>query len=220
MTDLLDRRTFLAAPASLLAVAGCATTASAPSTRYVRTGDQRTLTISLWAGGPDQPNPSDLPTVSTVSGKNKNRLIQGPLTWRNPRTNEDMLVYERLKESRRRTKRQLLTVTHNGQGLGRVLDQRTGEPDRSFENDLIFPLGVWKAGEERTFLSVEHTVAGPAKRLITLKIRRLDFTYRKAPHSMRYDWTARDAAGRKLFEERYVYSPGVGLVSFTDRLKT
>ena len=49
-------------------------------------------------------------------------------------------------------------------------------------------------------------------------IRRLDFTFRDRPNSLRYDWIATDLDGRPVFEERYEYSPGAGLVGFTDRL--
>ncbi len=226
MVDFLTRRDVLSGAASLIVLSACAKpppkepTPPKGFTRYIRKGDERILTISLWAGALDQASPDEWPTVSTVTGKNRNRIIRGPQDWLNPRTGENLQVYERVKEGKSRTKRQLLTVTNGGQGLGRVLDQRTNSPDRYFENDLIFPLGVWRAGEERRFQSVEHTVAGPAKRMIILKIRRLDFRYKGAEHSLRYDWTSHDAAGRVLFSERYVYTPGRSLVRFRNRSKT
>ena len=160
-----------------------------------------------------------MPRVDIVTGNDPNRFIRGPFEWTSERTGASYWVYERLKERKTRTKRQLLTVTHDGRGLGRVLDERTGAPARWFEHDIIFPLGRWGRGEQRSFKAVEHTIAGPAERIITLKIRRLDFTFRDVDHSMKYDWIARDAAGRVLHSERYVFSPGKGLVRFTNRLK-
>ena len=59
-----------------------------------------------------------------------------------------------------------------------------------------------------------------AARTQTLRIRRLDFDYEGAPGSLDYEWSARDAAGRALFAERYVYSPGRGQVFFEDLLAT
>lgn len=178
------------------------------------TGAPRVLDIALWAGAPA--SDAELPRVDTVGGRNQNRRIRGPIRWRNPTTGERLRVYERTKTGRRRQKRQLLTPTHGGQGLGRVLDERSDAPIRYFEDDIIFPLGPWRDRERRTFSAVEQTVVGPAPRRIEIFVRDLDFIFDDTPGALRYDWTARDAADRVIYRERYVYAPGRGLVAFED----
>ena len=84
----------------------------------------------------------------------------------------------------------------------------------------MFPLGRWKRGQRRKFKATEFTVVGPAEREIEIRIRRLDYTHKGNAHSLKYDWIMRDAAGRTLFRERYIYSPGKGLMVFRDLLKT
>ncbi|MEO1017127.1 MAG: hypothetical protein AAFY56_05480 [Pseudomonadota bacterium] len=160
-----------------------------------------------------------MPSVDTVSGTNRNRIIRGPLRWIDDRTGTPQIVYERLKTGRTYTKRQLYTITHDGQGLGRILDERTDVPTRRFEDDIIFPLGWWRSGEKREFSSRVETIAGPVERTLALTVRLADYERRGIPNSLQYEWTSKDAAGQIVHWERYIYSPGKGLVRYTNMLE-
>lgn len=212
MTGQITRRNALIIGSSALLVAACATP---PKKR--RRKKSRRISISLWAGVED--TKTSWPLIDITSGRSGNRRIRGPLRWPDQVTGQTVLAYERTKTKNAGVKRQMYTITHDGAALGRILDERPGAITRRFENDAIFPLGKWKRGEERHFEAVTHTAAGPAKRMMTIKIRRLDYKHKGVRHSLKYDWTARDSAGRILFKERYIYSPGKGLVSFTDLLE-
>ncbi|MEM0922404.1 MAG: hypothetical protein AAGI13_05125 [Pseudomonadota bacterium] len=227
MTSRLDRRLFLLLSGA--ALTGCGTgllpgteeekkRARAAKEKKKKRSKTREIGIELWAGAERQPG-TPFPTVNTVSGRRRNRFIRGPITWTNPRTDQRILAYERIKRQNQGTKRQILAISQDGQGLGRVFDSRANQPDRHFEDEVIFPLGVWSRGERRDFEAIEHTASGPELRKIRIKIRRLDYTYRGAENSLRYDWTSRDASGKLLFRERYIYSPGEGLVKFEDLTK-
>ena len=219
MSPTLSRRHMLGlslaglAP-QFLGIGGCAR----PDVAVEERVSVRDLTVGLWAGAPDIAT-EPWQSIETTNGRNNNRTISGPFVWNDRELGRTLTVYERMKVGEGYTKRQLLTVTHDGQGLGRVLDQRTGAPLRRFLQDIIFPLGMWSRGEQRHFESIEHTIMGPAKRSITLTIKRLDFTFRGRAHSLEYDRTARDAANRIRHYERYVYSPGEGLVAFVNLMK-
>jgi hypothetical protein len=196
------------------AVAGCAT-----SPPVVKDGI-RNIPIELWSGGEKSTVGSGtMPRVKVTSGKRGTRVISGPIRWRHPETGKSLFVYERTKSKKSGTKRQLYAINANGAGLGRVFDSRPGQEDRRFDGEVIFPLGPWERGEERAFDYVEYTDKGPVTLNATIKIRRLDFTYKGIKHSLKFDWIQRDTQGVVLFEERYVYSPGKGLVSFKNRLE-
>lgn len=179
-----------------------------------READTRVIGLDLWTGDPAVAGVM-LPQVQAVHGT---RTIGGPATWTNPKTGQTLQVYERRNEETDGTKVQYFERRADGQALGRVFDSRPGRPDRFFVNDAFFPLGAWSRGESRTFQSLEYTEAGPQTRIITIKIRRLDFTFRDVPHSLRYDWIMTDANGNVIYNERYVYSPGVGFAAFDNRL--
>lgn len=226
MTSNLNRRVLLALLSTGLA--GCSLGGVSPlfgddsptgeKRKKKRRSKKRRIRIELWAGK-DGRGKSPYPTVDTVTGRSSNRFIRGPITWTNPRNDERILVYERLKLQKNGKKRQLFTITQDGQGLGRVFDNRLDQPDRFFENEIIFPLGTWRRGEKRRFEALVHTPNGPEIRIQTIKIRRLDYTYRGIEHSLRYDWKNQDSTGKVLFHERFIYSPGKGLVKFEDLTK-
>jgi hypothetical protein len=211
MSSQITRRNTLMLGSSALLVAACAV----PKKR--RSKNSRRIRISLWAG--IEKTKTTWPAIDVTSGRTENRRIRGPLRWPDQATGQTILTYERTKTKNLGVKRQLYTITHNGDALGRVMDERPGAITRRFENDAIFPLGKWKRGEERHFEAITHTAAGPAKRMMTIKIRRLDFEHEGVRHSLKYDWIATDSAGRILFKERYIYSPGKGLVSFANLLE-
>jgi len=200
--------------ATALAVAGCA------STPQVVDNGIRNIPTGLWSGGEKSTTPQvKMPPVNVTGGKRGTRIVSGPIPWRHPDTGKTLQVYERTKGKKSGVKRQIYAITANGAGLGRVFDSRPGMEDRRFSGEVIFPLGPWGRGEERNFDYVEHTPGGPVRLNATIKIRRLDFRYKGVDHSLKFDWTQRDSNGTVLFEERYVYSPGKGLVSFKNRLK-
>ena len=177
--------------------------------------DTRVIGIDLWAGDASLAG-ADLPQVQAVKGT---RTLSGPMAWTHPKTGQTVQVYERRNVEADGTRVQYFERRADGQALARVFDSRPGRADRHFVSDAFFPLGTWSRGESRDFQLVEHTEQGPQPRTATIRIRRLDFTFRDVPHSLRYDWILRDANGTVLFEERYVYSPGVGFASFENRLK-
>jgi len=191
----------------LTALAACA---AAP-----REPDTRTLGLDLWSGEPGIAGQAQ-PRINVVQGT---RTISGPAAWTHSKTGEVLQVYERRNVESDGVKLQLYAIRPDGQALGRVYDSRPGVADRAFENDAFFPIGTWSRGESRDFQLVEHTAQGPQARIATIKIRRLDFTFRDVPHSLRYDWILKDANGNVVYNERYVYSPGVGFAAFDNRLK-
>lgn len=180
-----------------------------------RESDARLIGLDLWSGDASLAGIE----VPQVRVEKETRTLSGPTAWAHPRTSQTVQVYERRNVESDGTRIQLFERRADGQALGRVFDSRPGRGDRYFVNDAFFPLGTWSRGESRDFPMVEYTEQGPQERTATIKIRRLDFTFRDVPHSLRYDWILRDANGTVLFEERYVYSPGVGFASFDDRLK-
>lgn len=199
-------RLILALPV-LAVLAACAAQPKAPDTREIG--------LDLWTGDPGIAGLSQ-PQIQVVHGT---RTLSGPKSWLHPRTGQALQVYERANAEDEGLKVQYFERRPDGQALGRVYDSRPGRADRHFVNDAFFPLGTWARGESRTFQSLEYTEDGPQQRLITIKIRRLDFTFRDVPHSLRYDWIMTDAEGRVIYNERYVYSPGVGFAAFDNRLK-
>ncbi len=185
----------------------CASEPKGPATRMIG--------LDLWTGDSSLAGQA-MPQVQVVQGT---RAITGPRAWQHGKTGQTVMVYERRNAETDGVKIQLFEVRPDGQALGRVFDSRPGRADRHFENDAFFPLGIWSRGESRTFQAIEHTEAGPQTRIITIKIRRLDFTFRDVEHSLRYDWIMSDVNGNVIYNERYVYSPGVGFAAFDNRLK-
>ena len=195
-------------------IAGCAGFRPGPAE------EPRYIPVELWAGAQwDGTERTALSEVDVFSGNGDKRRISGPTAWRHPFTGESLMVYERVNEKQDGPKRQLFTLNDEGTGLGRVYDARAGSPERWFSNEAMFPVGLWRPGEERTFRYTEYLDTGPVERVAKIRIRNLDYTYRGIPHSLRYDWTLLDERGQTLFKERYVYSPGRSLVSFTDRTR-
>ena len=173
----------------------------------------REITIALWAGLDEKQVPAGSPTAPIFIQRGP-VSISGPISSPHPVSGEPILTYERTIATPQGPRRQLLSQTHDGAGLGRILFERPNLPTRRFTGDLIFPLGVWTEGERRSFLAMEYTDLGAARRLVSIVIPRIDFPYRNIPHSMAYILTIEDAAGRILACERYVYSPGIGLAAF------
>jgi hypothetical protein len=199
-------RLFLVVPLVAL-VGACAVQPKEPDTREIG--------LDLWTGDPAVAGVT-LPQVQSIHGS---RTISGPIAWTHDKTGQALQVYERRNPEAEGVKVQYFERRADGQALGRVFDSRPGRADRYFVNDAFFPLGTWARGESRDFQMIEYTEAGPQTRIATIKIRRLDFVFRDVPHSLRYDWILTDANGNVIYNERYVYSPGIGFAAFDDRLK-
>ena len=94
--------------------------------------------------------------------------IAGPKEWKNKRTGEVVQVYER----KRGSKIQSFTKTNNGQCLGRVMDTRYEKRGLIYiKNGCKFPLGNWKEGEKREFVSTYfyNNKSRDYKKTITIK---------------------------------------------------
>jgi len=204
-----------AAVVVLAALAGCGASGTADRPKADRIVS-RVITADLWSGTTAAHSGSvvagDLPRVDlqTAGGLS----IQGPVEVDGPPGSGRVRAYMRTTSASDKQRLQLIAVTQGGAGLGRVRDMATGLPDRHFAGDVVFPLGLWKQGEIRQFEATEFTVAGPARRLVTLEIMDLDFVYEGTAHSLAYRLTIRDAANRVIDCETSVYSPGAGLVRF------
>jgi hypothetical protein len=196
----------------LLALVPAACGAPVPVDPGAAAPSSRVITVALWAGADEQASGVDL--AAPVAIERGPVTISGPVHMPDPVSGKVVLAYERVAMTPQGPRRQVLSQTHDGAGLGRVLDERVGLPARQFSGDLIFPLGKWVEGERRSFAATEHTPLGPTRRRITIMISNIDFSYRDVPHSMAYILAINDAAGRVLACERYVYSPGVGLAAF------
>ena len=213
----LTRRSFgvraIGGLAALTGVAGCAAvpTALRPETEPPRT---RRIGLDLWVGDPVAL------TGAPFSLEQGSRIMRGPVPWRHPITGEVLQTYERINRERQGMKVQRFVIRPDGQALGRVFDTRPGRADRIFVNDAFFPLGDWAVAERRTFEMVEYSEGRAQTFTATLRMRRLSFTYRDVPDTLRYDWLLHDTAGTKIFDERFEYSPNIGFVNFTNRMSS
>jgi len=171
----------------------------------------RVITLDLWAGDAG-PGAVALPRIDRTTPAGVR--IRGPVDAANPAGGGTVPAYERVVERTEGRRRQVLTITQGGAGLGRIQDVATGVPERQFSGDIVFPLGLWFPGEARQFEATELTLFGPADRLVTVEIVDLDFVHAGVANSFSYGLTMRDAAGRVLDCEFSIYSPGVGLAHF------
>jgi len=200
---------------------GCATVSSNWGKAIDAAHNRRFIPVELWAGVSwDGNRDIRLPEVNRQFGSDQPTRVFGPNPWVHPKTGKKYLVMERLMKRESGIKKQLYTINADGTGLGRVYDSRPEKGDRTFEGEVIFPLGTWSQGETRPFQYVEYTKAGPARRTATITIKRIDFRYRRIDHSLEYEWVMRDALGNALYHENYVYSPGRHLVGFKDLLSS
>lgn len=213
MTDRIRRRTVLGGGLTFLlaGAAGCAA-APGPELQANEGDDDRVVTLGLWAGVPGAS------FGSPVDRTDGSRSIRGPLAWTHPVTGERIEVYERLNRERAGDRRQLFALNADGSALGRVFDSRPGQSDRVFTGDAFFPLGRWSRGERRSYPITEFQDGEARERVATIRVRRLSYDYRDVPDSLKYDWILTDPAGRKLFDERFIYSPGSGFVKFINRM--
>lgn len=204
---------------ALLSVSGGCATADAIDRSVAQavsgeraTGDTREIGLDLWVGAPVTPG------GAAFNVRQGSRRMVGPETWTHPITGETLQTYLRINRERNGERIQRFAIRPDGQALGRVFDSRPGQSDRLFVNDAFFPLGRWGRGERRNFQITQYRDGSAETFRATIRIRRLSFTYRDQPNSLRYDWLLHDASGRKIFDERFEYTPGVGFVNFTNRM--
>lgn len=135
----------------------------------------------------------------------------GPGVWRHRDTGESLMVYDRSRPG----VLQKMAVRRQGDAIGRVEDMRN---DSTCDQEAKFPLGLWTQGETRTY---EYPCwFGPARDrrriafIATITIEDIDFSYGGADHSLRFIWVLRRKEdGRQMDFKRYVFSPGLSLVS-------
>lgn len=183
--------------------------------------DARFIPIELWSG--ERWNGEKAVAMNPANfryGSRKHKLNKGPMQWRSPLTGQDMLVYERINETTKGTKRQLFTINPTTTGLAKVFDSRPGSKDRyQSDNAVMFPLGWWKKGERRTFVFDEYKDGKKRTRKVTIRMRRLSFAYKGVKHAMKYDWILTDEHDTIIFHERFIYGPEKSLMYFKNRLK-
>lgn len=200
---------------------GCATSQMAWKKSLGQDSGSRFIPIELWSGEDWSGAATlNLQPAATTFGKRDHKQIEGPKQWKHPITGETLWVYERRNNTTKGLKRQLFTVNPDGSGLAKVYDERPDMPTRYFStNAVLFPLGQWQKGEKRTFTFDEYVDGKTEKRMATVYMRRLSFTYKDLKYSMKYDWICTDDQGNTLFHERYIYGPGQSLMYYKDRLK-
>lgn len=211
METTLGRRDFLANTALLLLLpfAGCTDRVAG---NEGDDAERRNLSFGLWAGVPGASFGS---AVDVTAGS---RRIRGSFAWTHPVTGEQLQVYERINHDKDGLKRQLFTLRPDGAALARVFDSRPGQADRVFVNDAFFPLGPWRNGEHRSYPLSVHQAGSKRRYSVAIHVRKISYTYDKVPGSLNYDWILTDDTGQKRFHERFIYSPGIGFVKFSNHL--
>lgn len=205
----------------LLLLMGCATIGKPWEMAEDKKNGTRFIPIELWSGQKWNGKENlDMRRVNFRFGSRNHKSIQGPMTWNHPVTGQGLKVYERINETSNGTKRQLFTINPDGTGLAKVYDRRPNQNDRyQSDNAALFPLGLWKKGERRHYVFDEFVDGKKLRRKVTLRMRRLSFTYKGVKHAMKYDWLMTDDKGKLIFHERFIYAPEKSLMYFKNRLK-
>lgn len=166
-------------------------------------GATRFIPVELWSGlAWDGGRELRLAPLASAEGAGERRL-SGPHPWVRREGAMPIQVYEKADPDNR----QLFAIASSGQGLGRAWDERR---KRECEDEVIFPLGVWRQGETRTFHV--RCNGGRLQRRLKLTIERIDFEHQGRPHSLQFLWRIDGGPGRGE-ETRFIFSPGLGLVS-------
>ena len=129
--------------------------------------------------------------------------ITGPKEWKNKRTGEVVQVYER----KRGSKIQSFAKTNNGQCLGRVMDTRYEKRGLIYiKNGCKFPLGNWKEGEKREFISsyVYSSKTRQYKKTITIK------KIGNEKKCLTFRWSKAKLDGTMIDDNSYTYCPKKG----------
>lgn len=200
-----------------LALGGC-TTALTDAVDAVQSAGlvtrARDIGFDLWAGVPGSR------FGDRIDKRVGSRRIVGPRRWRHPVTGETLTVY--VRENRERdggVRIRYLTMNADGTALSRVYDRRPGQRhDRFFVGDAFVPMGPWRTGSRRDYTMTQVQDGRAARFRLSLRLLRADFVFEGRPGSIEYDWIARTPAGRTVFHERFVYSPGIGFADFDNQL--
>jgi hypothetical protein len=142
---------------------------------------------------------------------------RGPEAWRDPYTGATIEAYDRRRENRREgSVAQKIALRTDGTGIGRVYDSRFGEI--VCENEVKFPLGLWRQGETRRFdYDCRTTRDGQVtvlRRTSIVTIDAIDYVYNGMPHSLNLGWQHLDAGTGTVLDHRtYIFVPGVGLAA-------
>lgn len=175
----------------------------------ISSAKERFIPVELWLGGEiSGENEIIFPKTHFSFGYKERHTIQGPINWKNPRTAENIMVYERSRYSKKAGKivKQLWTATNNNQCLGRVFDNRR---DRFIKDGCKFPLGNWREGESRSFTSQYYDkVRGTYKREKTIKILEVG---KNEKSCLKFKWTV--TQNESLIDDNiYEYCHKKGLV--------
>ena len=180
-------------------------------------GDSRFIPVQLWNGSEWDGNQ----VLSMEEGRDKifnhtntrghtyTKEVSKALQWFHPRMNRSFLVYKRIspKTPKVEAKTQLFTLTDDLQGIGRLFDTREG--NYYAYNEIKFPLGWWKKGEEKTFKHPRWYQGDtkPREFTSTIKILEIDFSYNNVPHSLKYELVIHDENHKIITRNIYIYSP-------------
>jgi len=199
---------------------GCAGNLKGQETPKERNSLERFIPVELWTGIQwDGKEMIRMAYTDTAFGKRMQKRIKGPFHWYHPVTGEKILVYERTKKLKKGLKYQLFALNMDKSGIGKVFDERPGRKTRSFQGEVLFPLGYWRQGETRSFRYNEFINRAPVIRNARITIKRINFKYKHIPLSLEYDWILTDSKGSVIFHENYIYSPGESMVRFKNLLK-
>ena len=173
--------------------------------------NERFIPLELFTGGEIRDDieirftPAD-----KIFGEKRRKKIVGPIEWKYPGTDEIIKVYKRTQKNKQGKikKKQLFTVTNDGQCIGRVYDQRKSGT-KYIKNGCKFPLGFWKKGETRTF-----SVTDRGSRTVELKILKLG---KKPTDCVKYNWKLFDTRGNKLADNDYKFCKNKAMTSLKIR---
>jgi hypothetical protein len=166
---------------------------------------ERFIPIELWLGI-DVNETKKLKFYQAENKQDGGKLkIKGPFTWTNETTGTKIQVYER----KRGSKIQYFSITNNGQCLGRVWDSRKRKRGVviSIDNGCKFPLGVWREGETREFLSVYNW---PKKKRTVIKKKIKITNLGDDKKCLTFRWILSDN-GKIIDDNDYTYCPSKGL---------
>ena len=178
--------------------------------------DEIFIPVELWLGeNITESEKIIFPEVNFKFGYQERHKIKGPIIWKNSKTNQNIKVYVRSRYSKKEDKEisQLWAVTNNNQCLGRVFDNRD---NRFIENGCKFPIGFWKQGESRSFISNYFDERkGKYKRIKTITILNLE---NKDNSCLKFNWKS-SQKGNVIDENIYEYCPRKGLVKVNGKEK-
>lgn len=173
----------------------------------------RFIPVELWSGAPWSGRQELTYAPADLSFGDGRKHITGPIDWVDPLTGRRTQAYRRSHS--KDGKEQIFAITQSGQALGRIYDSRY---KASIDGGAKFPLGRWHQGERRQFEAKFTKADGKSyRRLMTITIEELDFSFGGTEHCLRFRWTTAKPGEEKLRDDNgYTYCPGQGLVELRD----